>query len=84
MRGKIVIKNLKIVMKNLKKQEIVKKISNYYINHNVNDSDSIILYTNKGLDSNIIKNIKENVRKIGHIISVKNTLFKTEPLPELH
>ena len=58
---------------NTKKQEIVEKTKNYYNNHEIN---SIVIYTDKGLNAHEIKSVKSSLWNIGNIMAVKNTLFE--------
>ena len=58
---------------NTRKQEIVKKTEDYYKS---NESASIIVYTDKGLNAHEIKNIKSSLWNVGNMMAVKNTLFE--------
>lgn len=58
---------------NTRKQEIVKKTDSYYKN---NESSSIVIYTDKGLNAHQIKNVKSSLWNVGNIMAVKNTLFE--------
>lgn len=57
---------------NTRKQQIVEKTSEYY--HSTGES-AIILYEDKGLTAQEIKNIKKDLWSIGETMSIKNTLF---------
>lgn len=58
---------------NTRKQEIVNKTEHYYKN---NKGNSIIIYTDKGLNAHEIKTVKSSLWNVGNIMAVKNTLFE--------
>ncbi len=58
---------------NTRKQEIVKKTENYYKG---NEANSIVIYTDKGLDAGQTKKVKSSLWNIGNPMAIKNTLFE--------